>query len=201
MRKIKLFFVIVILAAGLSCVANDSEIQEINYTHQSSVITVPAGRTFKSVTTMPLSSAVLTAGQNVTLALSTDFYYNVSLIAPAGSSVTGTVIEVNKAKHGTLNGKLLLRFSQIITPAGAQIPISAVIKTDDNTGVLLGAQEAAMPSPPANTMRTIPVDAGSGLVKSIWEKGNDVEIPANTPLELVLTQPITMNPAIYKHDY
>ena len=70
----------------------------------------------------------MTTGQNVSIALGSDFYYNGSLIAPAGSSVTGTVLEVSKAKHGSLNGKLLIRFTQIVTPYGVQIPISAVIK-------------------------------------------------------------------------
>ena len=38
------------------------------------------------------------------------------------------------------------------------------------------------------------VGAGGGLVKSIWDKGSDVEIPANAGFELILTQPITVNP-------
>jgi len=200
MKEIKLLFIIAILAVGLSCAAGEAGIQEINY--KSSVITVPAGQTFKSITTMPLSSAVLTAGQTVTLALSSDFYYNITMIAPAGSSVTGTVIEVAKAKHPSMNGKLLLRFSQIITPDGGQIPICAVVKTEDSTGTLFGTQRPdAAPPQAMNTTRTIPVSTGSGLAKTIWDKGSDVEISANTPLELVLTQPITINPAIYKHDY
>ena len=39
------------------------------------------------------------------------------------------------------------------------------------------------------------VGAGGGLVKSIWDKGSDVEIPANASVELILTQPITVNPS------
>ena len=39
------------------------------------------------------------------------------------------------------------------------------------------------------------VGAGGGLVKSIWDKGSDVEIPANAGIELILTQPITVNPS------
>ena len=38
------------------------------------------------------------------------------------------------------------------------------------------------------------VGAGGGLVKSIWDKGEDVSIPANAAIELILTQPITVNP-------
>jgi len=198
----------------------------VNNTLKGSVVTVPAGQTFRSVTTMPLSSAMLTLGQPVTLALGSDFYYNGNLIAPAGSSVTGTVLEVSKAKHGSMNGKLFLRFNQIITPYGIQIPISAVIRTDDNTGVLIGgtkmdvtkdyaknvaggaavgALAGVIVSPMAGgnigkgTALATAVGGGGGLAKSIWDKGNDVEIPPNAAIDLVLTQPITVNPAMYNN--
>ena len=78
-----------------------------NQTLKGSVVTVPAGHNFSVVATSPISSANLILGQTVSVALGSDFYYNGNLIAPAGSSVTGTVLEVAKAKHGSLNGKLL----------------------------------------------------------------------------------------------
>ena len=37
------------------------------------------------------------------------------------------------------------------------------------------------------------VGAGGGLVKSIWDKGNNVEIPVNASVDLVFLQPITVN--------
>lgn len=199
-----------------------------NQTLKGSVVTVPAGQKIPAVVTTPLSSANLTLGQNVTLALGSDFYYNGNLVAPAGSSVTGTVLEVSKAKHGSMNGKLLLRFTQIVTPYGIQIPISAVVKTTDNTGVLVGgtkldvakdygkdvavgagagALAGVIISPLAGgdvgkgTALATAVGAGGGLVKSLWDKGNDVEIPANSAIELVLTQPITVNPAMFNNNY
>lgn len=190
---------------------------------KGSVITVPAGQDFFAVVTSPISSAYITAGENVTLALGSDFYYNGNLIAPAGSTVSGTAIEVSKAKHGSMNGKLLLRFNKIITPYGVQVPISAVVKTEDNTGVLVGgtkidvamnytkdvavgagagALAGVVISPLADgsigrgTALSTAVGAGGGLIKSIWDKGNDVEIPANSAVQLILTQPVTVNPAI-----
>ena len=195
-----------------------------NQTLKGRVVTVPAGQSFPAVVTTPLSSANLTTGQSVSIALGSDFYYNGNLIAPAGSSVTGTVLEVSKAKHGSMNGKLMLRFTQIVTPYGIQIPISAVIKTTDNTGVLVGgtkldvakdygkdlavgagagALAGVIISPLAGgdigkgTALATAVGAGGGLVKSIWDKGNDVEIPANSAIQLVLTQPITVNPSMF----
>ena len=177
---------------------------------------------------MALSSENLTLGQNVSVALSSDFYYNGSLIAPAGSSVTGQVLEVSKAKRGSMNGKLMIRFTQITTPYGTQIPISAVIKTDDNTGVLVGGtkldvakdygKDLAVGSAAGATAGLVmsalsggelgrgtalgtAVGAGGGLVKSIWDKGDNVEIPANAGIELTLTQAITVNPAVYNTNY
>ena len=199
-----------------------------NQTLKGRVVTVPAGQTFPAVVTTPISSQNLTTGQSVSIALGSDFYYNGNLIAPAGSSITGTVLEVSKAKHGSLNGKLMLRFTQIITPYGIQIPISAVVKTNDNTGMLIGgtkmdvakdygkdlavgagagALAGVIISPLAGgdigkgTALATAVGAGGGLVKSIWDKGNDVEIPANSAIQLVLTQPITVNPAMFNTNY
>ncbi len=199
-----------------------------NQTLKGRVVTVPAGQSFQAVVTTPLNSANLTTGQSVSIALGSDFYYNGNLIAPAGSAVTGTVLEVSKAKHGSMNGKLMLRFTQIVTPYGIQIPISAVIKTNDNTGVLVGgtkmdvakdygkdlavgagagALAGVIISPLAGgdigkgTALATAVGAGGGLVKSIWDKGNDVEIPANSAIQLVLTQPITVNPSMFNTNY
>ena len=45
------------------------------------------------------------------------------------------------------------------------------------------------------------VGAGGGLVKSIWDKGKDVEIPVNATVQLLLTQPITVNPNVYNRNY
>ena len=199
-----------------------------NGTLKGSVVSVPAGQQFKTVVTTPLSSQNLTLGQTVTVALGSDFYYGNNLIAPAGSSVTGTVLQVSKAKRGSLNGKLLVRFTQIVTPYGIQIPISAVIKTDDNTGVLVGGtkldvtkeytKDVAVGATTGavtgdvvsalsggdlgkGTALATAVGGGLGVAKSIWDKGNDVEIPANASIELVLTQPITVNPALYQNNY
>ena len=195
-----------------------------NGTLKGSVVTVPAGQAVPAVVTAPINSATAVLGQTVNLALSSDFYYNGSLIAPAGSSVVGTVLEVSKAKHGSMNGKLLLRFNQIVTPYGVQIPISAVVKTEDNTGVLVGGTKMdvakdygkdlaggaaagalsgvvfgalAGGSVGKGAALGTAVGAGGGLVKSLWDKGDDVEIPVNASIQLILTQPITVNPAIY----
>lgn len=192
-----------------------------------SVVMVPAGTSMPALLTTPLSSANAAVGQTVTMALNSDFYYNNKLIAPAGSTISGTVIEVSKAKRGSMNGKLSVRFTQIYTPYGAQIPISAVIKTDDNSGVLIGGTKLDVTKEYAKDLAAgsaagalsglvfgalaggevgrgaalgTAVGAGGGLVKSVWDKGNDVEIPANSCIDLMLTQPITVSTSSYSYE-
>lgn len=199
-----------------------------NNTLKGRVVTVPSGISIPAVTTSAIGSANSYVGQTVSLVLGSDFYYNNNLIAPAGSTVSGTICESGKAKHGSMNGKLNIRFTQITTPYGLQIPISAIIRTEDGTGIIKGgtkmdvtknyAKDIAIGSAIGAIAGTAiapmsggkvgkgavygtAVGAGSGLVKSLWDKGYDVEIPANYSLELVLTQPITVNPSSYNYQY
>lgn len=192
------------------------------------VVTVPPGIGFSAVVSTPISSEFLTMGQTVAVTLGSDFYYNSTLIAPAGSTVLGTVTQAKKATHGTINGSLRLRFTEITTPYGTRIPISAVIKTDDGTGILkggtkidsvkgyakdmgVGAGAGALTGLVASaisggaigkgTAIMTGVGAGVGLAKSIYDKGVDVVIPSNSTIELQIDQPITVNPAGYNYDY
>lgn len=194
---------------------------------QGNVVMVPAGMTIPATFMSSISSATTTIGQSVSLLLGSDFYYNNKLIAPAGSSVYGTVVDVSKAKRGSMNGKLCIRFTQITTPYGIQVPISAVIKTDDSSGVLIGGTKMDVTKEYAKDLAGgsaagalsglvfgalaggdvgrgaalgTAVGAGGGLIKSVWDKGNDVEIPANATVELLLTQPITVSTSGYGYE-
>lgn len=194
---------------------------------QGNVVMVPAGTPIKASVTAPISSENLTAGQNVTLSLNSDFHYCGKLVAPAGSFVSGTVVEASKAKHGSMNGKLCIRFNMLTTPYGTQIPISAVIRTDDGTGVLVGgtkmdvtkeyAKDIAVGSAAGALSGVVfgalaggsvgrgaalgtAVGAGGGLIKSAWDKGNDVEIPSGASIDLMLTQPMTVSIPAYQFE-
>lgn len=193
---------------------------------QGHVVVVPAGTKVGIVMTSPISSEYATLGQNVTAALGSDFYYNNKLVAPAGSTVSGIVIEVSDAKRGSMNGKLAVRFTQILTPYGVAIPISGVIATTDNTGVLVGGTAKDVAKDYAKDLTVgsaagalsgvvfgalaggsvgrgaalgTAVGAGGGLIKSVWDKGDEVELPANSKIDIVLTQPITVNPSSYDY--
>ena len=192
------------------------------------VVTVPAGVTLAAVASTPISSEFLTMGQPVSVTLGSDFYYNNSLIAPAGSTVSGVVTQVTKAKHGSMNGTLRLRFTEITTPYGVRVPISACIKTEDGTGLLkggskmdvtkayakdigIGAGAGALTGLVASaisggakgkgTAIMTGVGATAGLAKSVWDKGVDVTIPSNASIQLQIDQPITVNPSGNSYDY
>lgn len=192
------------------------------------VVTVPPGVCLAAVTSMPISSEFLTVGQPVSLTLGSDFYHNSTLIAPAGSTVMGTAVQVTKAKHASMNGSLRLRFTEVVTPYGSRIPISAVVKTNDGSGLLVGGTKADVAKAYAKDMGVgagagaltglvasaisggavgkgtaimTGVGAGAGLAKSLYDKGCDVVIPANSTVELVIDQPITVNPTGNNYDY
>ena len=229
----------VFAAANFNYTQEQPQMPASNYNYQQpltynntplrgSVITVPAGSQFPATLTTELSSESAAVGQTVSLILGKDFYYNNKLVAPAGSSVYGTVIEAQSAKHGSLNGKLAVRFNQISTPMGTQIPISAVMKTDDNSGVLKGgtgrdvAKEYTKDVAAGSAVGALSglvfgalasgdklgrgvalgtaVGAGGGLIKSAIDKGKDVNIPANSTVELYLTQPITVSSSNYSFE-
>ena len=166
-------------------------------TTRQKVITVPAMTKFSVLTTYELNSNALLTGQTVTVALPENFSYNGVLVAPKGSVLTGNVIEAKKARQNGTDGKLDMRFSLITTPYGLQIPIVAIIKTKDLSGVLVGNNEQEKRETIAKLTKSNP-DLDDMLLKTIWNFGENVIVPANTKLDIVLTQPITITPIQYK---
>ncbi len=188
---------------------------------KGNVVMIPSGVSIPAVTNMVLSSEFLTLGQGVSVPVTNNFYYNNTLVAPAGSSINGTVIQVKKAGRAGINGQLMIKFTNILTPYGQMIPISGMIKTDDGTGLLKGGtkldsakeygKDIAIGTAAGAIAGTImgplsggkvgkgavygtAVGAGAGLAKSLWDKGEEVEIPAGTQIDIVIDQPITFSP-------
>ena len=188
---------------------------------QGKVVMVPSGTSIPAMTTIQLSSSQLSLGQGVSFSIPQNFYYNNTLIAPSGSTVNGPVIQVKKAGRAGINGQLMIKFTNILTPYGQMIPISGMIKTDDGTGLLKGGtkldsakeygKDIAIGTAAGAIAGTImgplsggkvgkgavygtAVGAGAGLAKSLWDKGEEVEIPAGTQIDIVIDQPITFSP-------
>lgn len=143
MNKLLITGILVCANAVVTAFANP------DYSYQHDIM-VPSGTILRTTMTTPLNSEHAILGQTVTTAICEDFYYNNQLIAPAGSIVYGTVTEPSK---------ITIRFNNIKTPYGTQIPISGVIHTEEN----------------------------------------NIEIPSNAIIDLVLTQPATISSASYNY--
>lgn len=188
---------------------------------QGKVVYVPSGTAIPATATMEISSETLVLGQNVCVTLSKDFYYNNNLVAPVGSSINGTVIDVKNAGRAGINGQIMVKFTNIVTPYGQMIPISAKIQTDDGSGLLKGgtkmdsatdyAKDIAVGTAAGAVAGVImgplsggkvgkgaaygtAVGAGLGLAKSLWDKGEPATIPVGTVINIVLDQQITFTP-------
>ena len=191
-------------------------------TLQGTVFMVPAGSEFPAVTISEISSKTMLLGQAVSLTLGQDYYYDGKLVAPAGSMVNGTVVQLKKASFAGRNGQLQIKFTSIVSPFGQMIPISGQIKTTDGSGVLKGgtAKDTAIDytkdiaigaaggavsglimgavsggSVGKGAAFGTAIGGGIGLGKSVIDKGADVVIPANSVISLQLDQPMTINAA------
>ena len=186
------------------------------------VVSVPAGVNISATTTSPITSESVSLGQAVSVVLTKDFVYNGLTIAPAGSTVTGNVTYVKKGGRAGRNGQLQIRFTQINTPYGNVVPISAMVKTEDGSGILVAAtakdtakdyaKDAVIGSASGAILGTAlgaisggrngvgkgaifgtAIGGGLGVAKSLWDKGVNVEIPANSIIELTIDQPVTVH--------
>ncbi|MBE7706471.1 MAG: TrbI/VirB10 family protein [Cyanobacteria bacterium SIG30] len=182
------------------------------------VIYVPQGVVANVVLSTALNSEITPLGSEVLATFVTDFAYNGKIIAPKGSVVKGTVINVEKTRRAQRDGEIMVRFNAITTPQNYDIAISAVIKTDDNKGVLKGGtKKDAAKDYALNTgigagsgavlgtalgalsggsvgkgaVYGTALGAGLGLIKGTTDKGNPVEIPAGATIQIYFDQPIT----------
>ena len=149
----------------------------VQQTSKSAVITVPAGEIIPSVLTSPVNSSYLMRGHIVTMVITEDYKYNNKVVIPSDSIVYGSVISVNKAIGNESSDNMLLRFTQIVTPTGIQIPIAPLLKTEEISGLLQGSDEC--------------YDNEDGHIK----------VAVGTSFDLLLTQPITVNPEVYRSNY
>jgi len=186
---------------------------------QGYALFVPAGITVNAVLSQEINSQSAIVGQSVSAVLTEDFIYNGQIIASSGSTILGSVVENKKATFGNRNAKMQIRFTTIRTPYNNIIPISAVVATSDSTGVLKGgtakdsakeyAKDTVIGAGSGAVLGTAmgalsggsvgrgavygtAVGAGIGLVKRAADKGENIVIPANSQINILFDQPITM---------
>lgn len=196
------------------------EYQNYNNNLQGNVVMVPANTSFEAVSMSPISSEYASVGDSVSFYLGSDFYYGNNLIAAAGSRVNGTIIKAKKGGLGNRNGQIQIRFTNIVTPTGQMIPISASLQTSDGTGVLKAgtakdvtkeyAKDATIGAAAGAVLGTAmgalsggkvgrgaiygtAVGGGMGLLQNVFERGGNVDIPQNAQMNIVLNQPVTVS--------
>lgn len=190
-----------------------------NNSLQGYALYVPAGVTCNAVLSQEINSQSSVIGQTVNAVLTEDFIYNGSLIASSGSTIMGSVVQNKKAGFGNRNAQMQIRFTTIRTPYNNIIPISAVVATNDSTGVLKGgtakdsakeyAKDTVIGAGSGAVLGTAmgalsggsvgrgaiygtALGAGLGVVKRAADKGESVVIPANSQLTILFDQPITL---------
>lgn len=186
---------------------------------QGYALFVPAGVTCNAVLSQAINSKSAVVGQSVTAILMEDFTYNGSLIASSGSTIIGSIVQTRKAGFANRDAQIQIRFTTIRTPYNNIIPISAVIATSDSTGVLkagtakdaakeyakdtiigagagaaLGTAMGALSSGSVGkgAIYGTALGAGIGVIKGAANKGDDIVIPANSQINLLFDQPITL---------
>lgn len=194
---------------------------------QGQVIYVPAGLTATGILMSSISSETASVGSPVTVTIPNDITYNGATVAQRGSVLTGTIVTAKKAGIGGRNGQLQVVFNNLRTPQGYNIAITAVFKTEDNTGILKGGtkldttkdygKNAAVGAGAGAALGTAmgalaggsvgkgavygtAIGAGIGTINAARQKGEAVEIPANAALDIYFKQPITVSaPSIYNY--
>lgn len=187
---------------------------------QGNVVMVPVNTSFPAVVITPISSETANVGDTVSFYLGSDFYYGNTLIASAGSRVNGTVIIAKRGGYAHKNGKIQIKFTNIVTPTGQIIPISASIQTNDGSGILKAgtamdvtkdyAKDATIGAATGAALGTAmgalsggsvgkgaiygtAVGGGMALLQNLFEKGGNIEIPQNAQMNIVLDQPVTVS--------
>lgn len=186
----------------------------VNKTITGSFVTIPEGEYFTVVLQSTINSASLSNNDIIAGSLDADWYYKGKLIAPRGSVVYGKAIDTNKAGLFYGNGDMSIMFDTILLPNGEQLMLSSnvvTVKVKGNRvvksgvrvvgGALLGVVTGVLYAliSGGNVSRGVVVGASmggtSGLISAAVQKGEDVEIPEGTAINIRLTKP--MNAVLY----
>jgi len=148
--------------------------------------------------TVDTSSAY--TGQLFTATLATDLAAEGYVVARMGTTVYGQVLEANSAGRAAGESQLKLQLTQIVI-GGTAIPIVTDVfdsKGKSSTrrsfrrlfgGAGLGAAIGAIAG---NAGMGAAIGAVAGGALSVVQKGNQIQIPAETQLEFHLEQPVTL---------
>lgn len=185
-----------------------------NKTLTGSVIEIPEGTTFYITFDSGINSGSLEKNDRLIASLTKDFIYNGLLIAPAGSLVYGNATYAKNAGYAYGSGALEINFNQIITPDGNIIAISTEkIYMEEKSerakkmsrDMLIGALGSMVVGTiftaigggddwGRNMLIYGGLGAAGGGIRGALQRGEDVDIPDGTTIELKLSLPLNVSP-------
>lgn len=179
-----------------------------------SVLHISEGTQFNAVLSSGISSESITNNDMVSAQLMEDWTFNGIVIAPAGSILNGNVIDAKPASFAMGNGRIGINFNELLTPDGKIINLTTnkvYIVADKPRGIEIAKRVAggvlggiavaslAMLFGGYDTKALIgsaAVGGAVGTISAISTKGEDIDIPEGTNLQIMLAEPMTVQPYI-----
>jgi outer membrane lipoprotein SlyB len=170
------------------------------------IVTVPEGTELGVMFLDGVSSAASQAGDTFRVRITEDIIQDEVPAIPAGSVITGTVLEAVSLKKIGGKAKLALEFNRLELPSGRTALIDASFATEGKSetkkdaatiggaaagGALLGRIVKKKDKGKGALIGAI-VGAAAGTAIAAKTEGEEVELPAGTELDLVLNQPATI---------
>lgn len=176
-----------------------------------SLVHIEAGTQFNAVLSSGISSESISNNDRISAQLMEDWMFNGIVIAPAGSIVNGNVIDSKPASFAMGNGRIGINFNQILTPDGKVINLSTnkVYIVGDSSraaniakrvagGVLGGVAIASLALLFGADVKSLiggaAVGGALGTVSALGTKGEDIDVPEGTNLQIMLAEPMTVQP-------
>lgn len=179
-----------------------------------SVVKIPAGTSFSVTFDSGISSGSLEKNDRLTVRLTNDLKYKGVMIAPAGSLVYGTAFDAQNAGYAYGSGMIELNFNEILTPDGTMIEISTeniYLKSETERvqkmtrDVVLGALGSLLLGVVFTAMggggdwgRNMLIYGGMGAIggglHGGTQRGDEVEIPDGTTIQVKLTDTLIISP-------
>ena len=182
-------------------------------TYKGYVTQLSAGTKFQAYLQNAINTATAVKGDQIVAVLTNSLTYNGQEVAPQGSLVYGTLTKARPATYGSRNGKVVINFTQLVTPEQKTYNISTeeIDFTVSNEGKVGDSLKSAAGAAIAGALvgllvgaisggdhigRNVAigagVGAGSSVIYSTAERGVDAEIPSFTEIEITLTQPLNV---------
>ena len=168
-------------------------------------VTLPAGTVFQLEIVEAASSKTSAVGDATSARIVQDVVVGGEVVVPAGSVVSGTVAEANPANRFAGMSSLGLHFDTLETPNGKEHPVDFLYRTEKRGekkkdaatiggatvgGAILG--RILKDDKSEGTKEGAIAGAVIGTAIAGATKGQEVELPAGTPVQVELTSPVTV---------